>query len=129
MVREDLDAEQDAGLKRMAQDAEALPSTTPKQRYDVGDKDAANKVSVGRDVIAGRPTLLRAFAVEAGASDKLDQAGNDPLAVRKVYEDGGVFDKARRLVDKLRSRASGLADQTQDSGLSDLLHFIVRIVL
>jgi len=96
---------------------------------DDWDRDAANKVSVGRDVIAGRPTLLRAFAIEAGASDKLDQAGNDPLAVRKIYEDGGVFDKARRLVDKLRSRASGLADQTQDSGLSDLLHFIVRIVL
>ena len=93
------------------------------------DENDGNKVSAGRDVIAARPTLLRAFAVEAGASDGLAQAGNDPAAVRRVYEHNGVFDKARRLVDKLRSRASTLADHTHDSGLRDLLHFIVRIVL
>ena len=93
------------------------------------DKNADNKVSVGRDVLAGRPTLLRAFAIDAGASDRLAQGANDPANVRQIYEDSGVFDKARRLVDKLRSRASALADQTQDTGLGDLLHFIVRIVL
>lgn len=93
------------------------------------DENAGNKMSAGRDVLAGRPTLLRAFAVEAGASDKVTQADNDPVAVRKIYEDSGVFEKAERLVDKLRSRASALADQTEAPGLSDLLHFIVRIVL
>ena len=93
------------------------------------DEDDGNKKASGRDVLTGRPTLLRAFALEAGAHDRLAQARGDAGAVQVVYEDAGVFDKARRLVDKLRGRASALADQTREPGLQDLLRFIVRIVL
>ena len=96
---------------------------------DDWEENEQNKVAVGRDARAERPTLMRAFALEAGAADKLARADGDAGRVRRIYEEIGAFDRAERLVGKLRARAVALADEAQEPGLADLLHFIVRIVL
>jgi geranylgeranyl pyrophosphate synthase len=91
--------------------------------------DDGNKVAAARDVLSERPTLLRAFAVEAGGADQLADAAGDPARLRSIYDDLAVFDKAEALVDKLRDRAADLADQATDLALRDLLRFLVRTVL
>lgn len=91
--------------------------------------DRHNKVRSGSGATARRPTLLRAFAAEAGAAGELTAAGDDPERIRRIYETYGVFDKAERLVDKLRRRATQRAESQQRPALRELLLFIVRIVL
>lgn len=84
---------------------------------------------IGQDVLSDRPTVLRAFAVEAGAGDDLarilaarDGAGEQATidAVRELYERLGVLEKARRLVEKCRARALQAADEIHPSALRDL---------
>ena len=91
--------------------------------------DERNKVLPGLDGAAERPTLLRAFALEAGGAARLAAASGDPQTLRRVYEELGALDKAERLVDKLRGRATDLADRNRNPALRDLLRFIVNIVL
>jgi len=97
--------------------------------------DADNKVALGRDVLTARPTILRAFAMEAGRWDRLaeaseaDDAAEMVRAVRALYEDVGAFDRARALVDGLRARCLSLAEDARPEALGELLRFLTRTVL
>ena len=97
--------------------------------------DATNKMALGQDVLAGRPTMLRAFAMEAGAWDRLAAAGEaespDAVvdAVRALYSDVGAFDRSRELVDRLRERCLAMAEDARPEALGELLGFLVRTIL
>jgi geranylgeranyl pyrophosphate synthase len=98
-------------------------------------RDDSNKLALGRDVLTGRPTILRAFAMEAGGWDRLAEAADldDPEqivdAVRALYREIGAFERARALVDGLRERCFGLADDTSPEALGELLRFLTGTVL
>ena len=101
--------------------------------------DAGDKRLAGQDLLSMRPTVLTAFAFEAG-----DETSNDALTtllrsdapeavkvsrVRHIYEERGVFDKAETLVAKYRKRAVAAATGMTPPALGELLHFIVDVVL
>ena len=98
---------------------------------DLNDRrgERRNKVRPGSDLSARRPTILRAFAVEAGAAGDLAGANGDIEEVRRIYESYRVFRQAEQLVDKLRGRAVHLAESQPNPALRELLLFIVRIVV
>jgi len=98
----------------------------------------ANKLMLGQDALSERPTILRAFAIEAGGGDRLAalvasarRDGSTRLVadVQALYRELGVFDKAQALLDKLRVRADDTAGQKQNPGIAKLLRFLVKIVL
>ncbi|MFO0965075.1 MAG: polyprenyl synthetase family protein [Gemmataceae bacterium] len=103
------------------------------------DGDDDNKLIAGGDVLAARPTLLLALALE-GASPAgreelltiLGQSQRNAFAierVRRLFESAQVFTKAEKLVEKYRSRAEAIADETQPAELRELLYFLVDTVL
>ncbi|MGD9497416.1 MAG: polyprenyl synthetase family protein [Armatimonadota bacterium] len=102
---------------------------------DDWQRDDANKVALGRDVLAGRPTMLRAFALEAGAWDRLARAAQGGTeeavvsAVRALYDETGAFEQARTLVRRLRERCLTLADDVRPEALGELLRVLTRVVL
>ncbi len=110
-------------------------------RNDLSDWDAdgGNKVSLGQDVLASRPTVLRAFALEAGAGNTLaalldaspngDEESGVVDQARRLYTDTGAFEKAELLYVRLRERSLALADTVSDPPLQDLLRLLARIVL
>jgi geranylgeranyl pyrophosphate synthase len=90
----------------------------------------------GQDALAARPTILRAFAGQAGGGERLaeleKQAGEPQLragAVRALYDELGAFDQAERLLDRLRERALALAAEAGDPPLVELMSFLVRNLL
>ena len=99
-------------------------------------EDDRNKVTLGQDVLAERPTILRAFAAEAGGEARLREITgarvdrNRLVAdVKALYSELGVFDKAERLLEKLRDRANRSAEGIPQQSLRELLQFLVKIVL
>jgi geranylgeranyl diphosphate synthase, type II len=104
-----------------------------------GDTD--NKLVAGQDVLAGRPTLLLALALEgstpaareeilalaAGGREGATQAVVE--RVRQLFERAGVFAKAEKLVEKYRARAEAVADEAQPTELRELLYYLVDSVL
>ena len=97
-----------------------------------------NKVTLGQDALAGRPTILRAFAVEAGGGDRLahliaaarDSGGSRLVPeIKALYRELGVFEKAETLLEKLRARADAVAGELREPDLVNLLRFLVKIVL
>jgi len=99
-------------------------------------EDDRNKVTLGQDVLAQRPTILRAFAIEAGGADRLAEIAGAQSenaetvgAAKALYSALGVFGRAEALLEKLRSRADGIAGEINDAALQDLLRFLVRIIL
>jgi len=106
-----------------------------------GDSD--NKMMAGQDVLAGRPTLLLALALEAAAPADREEIlallhrDNSPAAathetverVRQLFEKANVFEKADKLVDKYRARAEAIADGIEPTELRELLYYIVDSVL
>jgi geranylgeranyl pyrophosphate synthase len=121
------------------------------------DGDSDNKLVVGQDVIAARPTLLLALALEGSSpaereelldliaqcqrtADSLGKTGQTAEAihaetgrivqrVRERFERAGVFDKADKLIDKFRARAEAVADEIEPTELRELLYFLVDTVL
>lgn len=97
--------------------------------------DRGNKASLGRDALSGRPTILRAFAIEAGGWERLAaiqrRATPEEIvsAVRAAYADTGAFEKAAELVKRLRDRCLALADEATPEALGELLRFLVRAIL
>ncbi|HPA19926.1 MAG TPA: polyprenyl synthetase family protein [Verrucomicrobiae bacterium] len=97
--------------------------------------DDRNKIESGQDAALSRPTILRAFALEAGGADALEQAAGAPShearveLTRRAYDDTGAFDKARALVAKLRERALRVADALEGAPMRELFGFLVRVVL
>ncbi len=105
-----------------------------------GDDD--NKLIAGQDVLAARPTLLLALALEGSAPAEREEllallrqeAGKDTSAsrlerVRHLFAKAQVFAKAEKLVEKYRARAETLADDVQPSELRELLYYLVDSVL
>lgn len=102
--------------------------------------DQDNKKSLGADLLAGRPTILWALALE-GLNDSMSQElisliDNNELNERKkierahqMYIEAGVFEKAYRLVDKHQTKAEEIADEVQPEELRRLLYYLVDSVL
>lgn len=101
--------------------------------------DGADRLGPRQEVLAVRPTVLRAFALEAGgeaaladiervATDSADPA-TATARLGEFYEALGVFAKAEALVDLLRERAIQIARSMESEDLRGLLEFLVRIVL
>ncbi|MFM7541070.1 MAG: polyprenyl synthetase family protein [Planctomycetota bacterium] len=104
------------------------------------EADSDNKIIVGQDVLASRPTVLLALALEALPPARREEllslvSGTDAVdservsRVRYLYELAGVFEKAERLVDKFRAKAEDLADAAAPPDLRDLLLYLVDSVL
>jgi geranylgeranyl diphosphate synthase, type II len=120
-----------------------------------GDSD--NKMVAGQDVLAARPTLLLALALEgSGAREReellslieqcqneateLGKPGHTPEVVhaesariiegvRRIFTEADVFDKADKLVEKYRARAEAIADEVEPTELRELLYFMVDSIL
>ena len=108
-------------------------------------EDGNNKLVAGQDVLAARPTLLLALALES-LSDKHellslisaarehgkpdDTAATDTVnRVRAIYRKAKVFSKSAALVEKYRARAEAIADEVEPAGLRELLYYLVDSVL
>ena len=103
--------------------------------------DGDNKLVSGQDVLAARPTLLLALALEGsppaaraqllallarpGARSAADAVGQ----VRQLYQQAGVFEKAEKLVEKYRARTEAVADAIEPDTLRELLYYLVDSVL
>jgi geranylgeranyl diphosphate synthase, type II len=92
----------------------------------------------GLDLRAARPTILRAFAAESPCSQTLVNLADRDLdlprdkvaeQVRDVYRRSGAFDKAERLLQKLRARALEAAEAFPSADLQELMRFLVRMAL
>jgi geranylgeranyl pyrophosphate synthase len=102
--------------------------------------DGDNKLTRGGDILAGRPTVLWAMALESLSEAQqaelawLIETDERPTAwrveqVRRLYVQAGVFGKAHRLVDKYQQRARAVVDQIQPGELRRLLHYLIDAVL
>jgi len=101
-------------------------------------RDDDNKMTQGLDVLLARPTLLRAFACEAGgavdlqriiASKDREPAETILAEIKALYDFFGVFEKTERFLVKLRERASAAAEEIAPSAVRDLLMFLLRVIL
>jgi geranylgeranyl pyrophosphate synthase len=107
---------------------------------DLNDWDGDdNKLLEGQDVLAARPTLLLALALEAAddtqrrmlldISNRPTRTAEELAAVRAIYRETAVFEKAELLVEKYRERAEAVADDAEPTELRELLYFLVDTVL
>ena len=94
-----------------------------------GDED--NKLVTGQDVLAARPTLLLALALEGltpaqreellylvQRSRSVDVDAEELIGrVRHLYFAAKVFEKANKLVDKFKAKAEALADDVRTDGV------------
>jgi geranylgeranyl pyrophosphate synthase len=107
-----------------------------------GDED--NKLVSGQDVLAARPTLLLALALEGLTPAQREEllhlimqarVATGPLTdeivarVRHLYFAAKVFEKADKLVDKFRAKAEALADEVEPTELRELLYYLIDSVL
>lgn len=106
-----------------------------------GDED--NKLVSGQDVLAARPTLLLALALEGLNPAQREEllhlisqartAGTNAdeivARVRHLYFAAKVFEKADKLVEKFRAKAESLADEVQPTEFRELLYYLVDSVL
>jgi geranylgeranyl diphosphate synthase type II len=106
------------------------------------DGDDDNKLVAGQDVLAARPTLLLALALEGSSAAEREELLNliqnrpDKDAVsptlerlRHLFTKAHVFVKAEKLVEKYRARAEAVADEIQPTELRELLYYLVDSVL
>jgi geranylgeranyl pyrophosphate synthase len=101
--------------------------------------DDFNKLTLGGDVLGGRPTVLWALALEGLEVDdmrELEQlvaAGEATPAVfaqiRALFEQAGAFAKALVLVEEHRRAAEDVADSLAPIALRDLAHHLIATVL
>jgi geranylgeranyl pyrophosphate synthase len=106
-----------------------------------GDED--NKLVAGQDVLAARPTLLLALALEGSSparreellhligQTRAENADTEAIVrrVRDIYFAAKVFEKADKLVDKFRAKAESLADGVEPTEFRELLYYLVDTVL
>jgi len=101
--------------------------------------DADNKLVAGQDVLAARPTLLLALALESlpearkaellGLIRRTNPGAEVVERVRRLYDQAQVFDRARKLLEKFKAKAEALADETDPQPLRELLYYLVDSVL
>jgi geranylgeranyl pyrophosphate synthase len=105
-----------------------------------GDED--NKLVAGQDVLAARPTLLLALALEGSSPAQREELlhligtarnGTDTeelvARVRHLYFAAKVFEKADKLVEKFRAKAESLADEVEPTEFRELLYYLADTVL
>ncbi len=110
-------------------------------------EDNNNKLLAGQDVLAARPTLLLALALEGlTPTEKAELLGlitaarehtspDDTIAaetverVRTLYRKAKVFSKAEAMVEKFRARAEAIADDVEPLEFRELLYYLVDSVL
>jgi geranylgeranyl pyrophosphate synthase len=101
--------------------------------------DDFNKLTLGGDVLGGRPTVLWALALEGLESEdkrELEQLvatgkATPPVfaQIRTLFEQAGAFTKAMRLVDEHRREAEKVADSLTPVALRHLAHHLIATVL
>jgi geranylgeranyl pyrophosphate synthase len=111
---------------------------------DLGDFDtnSENKVVAGQDVLAGRPTVLLAMALETATPAQKEEILGLLMRARKgdssfqlverihqLYQLNEVFSKGQKLVEKFRARAEAIADEVDSEDFRRLLYFLVDSVL
>ncbi len=106
------------------------------------DGDDDNKLIAGQDVLAARPTLLLALALEGSTAAEREElltliqhrpdkeaAAATLERLRHLFAKAQVFVKAEKLVEKYRARAEAVADEIQPIELRELLYYLVDSVL
>jgi geranylgeranyl pyrophosphate synthase len=91
--------------------------------------DWAEDDSTGEDLRLRQPTILAAFAHQAGQGEALLAASGKPDAVeqaRAIYERCGAFAQARTLADRLRTRALDAAQTLPGEAVRELMSFLIR---
>src|SRR3954463_13686381 len=101
--------------------------------------DDFNKLTLGGDVLGGRPTVLWALALEGLESDErgeLEQlvaTGEATPAVfaqiRNLFDGAGAFTKALQLVEHHRREAQQVADSLMPDAFRRLDHHLIATVL
>jgi geranylgeranyl pyrophosphate synthase len=101
--------------------------------------DDFNKLTLGGDVLGGRPTVLWALALEGLESEErrelehLVATGEATPAVfaqiRNLFEQAGAFTKALALVEEHRREAEKVADSLSPLALRQLAHHLIATVL
>lgn len=101
--------------------------------------DDFNKLTLGGDVLGGRPTVLWALALEGLEADnrqELEQCVAEGKAtpqvfaqIRSLFQHAGAFEKALQLVDEHRAIARQVADGLSPEALRRLAHHMVETVL
>jgi geranylgeranyl pyrophosphate synthase len=101
--------------------------------------DDFNKLTLGGDVLGGRPTVLWALALEG--LDDADRAELERLVadgsatpavfakIRRLFQAAGAFEKALQLVQKHRAQAERVADALAPDALRLLAHHLIETVL
>jgi geranylgeranyl pyrophosphate synthase len=101
--------------------------------------DDFNKLTLGGDVLGGRPTVLWALALE-GLEDapraELERLVSDGAAspavfarIRRLFQRAGVFEKAVQLVHEHQSLAERVAEGLSPEALRQLTHYLIETVL
>jgi geranylgeranyl diphosphate synthase, type II len=106
------------------------------------DGDTDNKLIAGQDVLAARPTLLLALALEGSTPAVREEllalldAGHSGTApqsvverVRRIFHQAQVFDKAEKLIEKFRAKSEAIADDIEPIEFRELLYYLVDSVL
>ena len=101
--------------------------------------DEDNKLVAGQDVLAARPTLLHALALETLPAQKgqellsLIRGGTVEGAVvervHTLYSQAKVFQRAEKLLQKFRAKTEALADEVEPQPLRELMYYLVDSVL
>ncbi len=101
--------------------------------------DDFNKLTLGGDVLGGRPTVLWALALEGLADDdrreleRLVAEGDATPSVfakiRWLFQEAGAFEKARELVAEHRAAAQQVADGLSPEALRHLARHMIETVL
>jgi geranylgeranyl diphosphate synthase, type II len=101
--------------------------------------DDFNKLTLGGDVLGGRPTVLWALALEGLDDDdrlELEQLVAEGSAtpetfaeIRRLFQHAGAFEKALELVDEHRSVAQRVADGLSPEALCRLACHMIETVL
>jgi geranylgeranyl pyrophosphate synthase len=101
--------------------------------------DDFNKLTLGGDVLGGRPTVLWALALEGlndGNRRELEQLVAEGEAtpavfkqIRTLFQQADVFVKALQLVDEHRDKAVRVADNLAPEALRRLAHHLIDTVL
>jgi len=101
--------------------------------------DDFNKLTLGGDVLGGRPTVFWALALEGLENDdkreleRLVERGDATPAVfaqiRNLFEQAGAFKKALVLVEQHRREAQQVADSLTPDAFRRLAHHLIATVL
>jgi geranylgeranyl pyrophosphate synthase len=101
--------------------------------------DDSNKLTLGGDVLGGRPTVLWALALE-GLEDaerrQLEQRVAEGRAtptvfaeIRRLFQHAGAFDTALQLVEHHRQQAEAVAARLEPAALCRLGNYLIETVL